>query len=199
MKKPNHFVSLLDLDGVTADYDLALLKAHGLTRTPEIHNRIKAGEAVHSILGRTWQEEKEFMKTLGKEHWGNMGIFPWTYDLYSSLQKLGEVAFLTSTGKVSLPAAQGKQDWCWKHFKNHNIIITKEKWLCAKPNSILIDDEEGNRKTPEESNGLNFEKFGGNSLLFPNYAKMLDGEISYSSFKEELIHKIIGIKKELGI
>jgi hypothetical protein len=192
----NRWINFVDLDGVIVNYDKALLKAFGYEINNSIKQKLIDGEDVCSILGIHWSKAVEQTGNIGHEHWVQMEPYPWTFDLIDSLKKYGEVAFLTSTGRHFSPAAQGKQEWIRQKFNTHNAIIAKEKFYMAKPNALLIDDDEGNRKTPQESNVVNFEKWGGNSFLWPNANKMLYNHIKYEDVKKELIDKIIKIKTD---
>jgi len=192
----NKWISYLDMDKVTVDYNQGILDLLDLSMTQEIRDGIKQGKSINDIVGIPFEVFWDKALKKGKDHWTDMPLLPWTKDLYSSLKEMGDVAFLTSTGRQSNPAAQGKQEWVKKHFDTYNIIITHNKFLCAKGNSILIDDNLLNNQSEDESNTYLFECYGGNSFLFPNYMKIIDNEIKYEDVKKQILDKIKRIKKE---
>lgn len=92
--------------------------------------------------------------------WIGLARYPWAKDLYEFCQAHGKVIFCTQP--FSHPESlAGKYQWLHNHFgaTMNNIIMTKEKWLLANPNCILIDDN--------VENVQRFQYRGGHGILFP--------------------------------
>jgi hypothetical protein len=104
------------------------------------------------------------------------------------MQKLGEVAFLSSGGNIHRRtegvgiANYGKTQWVAKNFPDSSLILTREKYLCASSNTILIDDTEKKIKQ--------FANYGGNTFHFPHPYKIIDGELEFQDVLKGLERKI---------
>ena len=117
----------------------------------------------------------------------------WAKRLYTDLNKrTKDFCFLTSPSNNPV-CASGKIKWLREHFGKdfRNFLIGANKYLCAGPNSLLIDDNEKKCKK--------FEEYSGNTFLWPNLLKLIDGDIDVDdTFEElfELIEKIKGQKMD---
>ena len=83
-------------------------------------------------------------------------LLPWAKDLLSAAKKACKnVAILTSPGETvtSETAALGKILWSIKEFGENRLILAKQKYMCASPGAILIDDWEKFTKPWEEAGG----------------------------------------------
>ena len=113
---------------------------------------------------------------------------PWADKLIKEMEELGQVYILTSPGECT-SAATGKMNWIKKHFPEYitKFICTKDKWMCAAKNRILIDDSEKKIRKFRERNG--------HAFLWPNDLKLLDGDIDVDETIEKLKAEIKEYKK----
>ena len=152
----------VDLDGVIANllkatYNLIKDKQHFIDNYDPQLDLIDANPEWEKFV---WTE----IEKAGYEFWENLEKYDYADKLIFELEKLGQVIFLTSVGNSDkypvrcANAAKGKILWIKKYFPNRKTIITKEKFLCASENRILIDDL---TKNTEE-----FIKYGGKAFLW---------------------------------
>lgn len=97
----------------------------------------------------------------GAAFWRALEPFPWFEELWEAAEEVGEVKILTSPSCHG-SSAHGKMQWIadrFGRFKWRNYVITNQKWLCAGPGRILIDD---NDKQCQD-----FTSAGGRAILFP--------------------------------
>ena len=79
--------------------------------------------------------------------WLDLPMNPWARDLIKFVEGLGiEWFFCTAHSKNDHRSATQKLEWCEKHgwCPHEKMVITKQKWLCAAPDTILIDDKDSN-------------------------------------------------------
>ncbi len=138
---------LIDLDGVVASlsttiWDLLDPKqqvAKGIDRTifPSEFDKNISLDTVWGTVGKA-----------GLDFYGNIPMFWWSKELVETCQSFGEVAFLTSPGDVTrypeqaAKAAYGKHIWVNRYFNDVPLIVTRNKYLCSAPQTILVDDTE---------------------------------------------------------
>ena len=171
----------IDLDGVVADLDLALGVQTG--HIPSIDHDIYADKDILQAMSRgsfeSFGGEQAWVKikSRGYPFWSNIPKTKYADKLVQTCKMYGKVAFLTSPGNLKENAqnagiaAHGKTIWVKKHFEQIPLIITRDKYLCANKDSILIDDLDRN---------LNwFTQNGGNVFKWPHqYVGQLNNQIS---------------------
>lgn len=158
----------LDMDGVCCDW---------LTPTLRLMLQNCQENKVQDILANWPLGEREVFKVLGVEEqavwdaitakgerfWFMLEEYKHYKAMWDLLSAHGEVLYLTSPpyGLAGVHACQGKADWIrMRHGdKFRNFVLTHNKHLLARPNTILVDDH--------EKNCAAFVKAGGCAILFP--------------------------------
>ena len=153
----------LDMDGVCVDFLGAALTANGFASEDCFRQwREKhPGELFPEALLKMNPMEFFTHETLStKEFWAGLVPFDWFERLYSELDRLGHVIFLTAP--ISAPGCvHGKHEWLINQFGSefHEFIFTRHKNRLAHPNAYLVDDMPFNTEPFEARNGV--------GLLFP--------------------------------
>ena len=105
---------------------------------------------------------------MGADFWSGLEPYLWTGELISLINKFAPYTILSSPG-LGEEAPTGKIQWLRKHVKPDfaDYLFGHQKWLCAKPDQVLIDDRDKNIDQ--------FVAAGGKAILFPqvwnsNYA-----------------------------
>jgi len=153
----------LDMDGVCTDFASAGIIANG--RLPSEVFRLWSesfrGEFYpYKVMGLDMDSYWQAVAAEGEAFWVNLQEYEWYPELLRSLQNIGDVVFLTS-GTYAPWSLSGKLKWLQVRFGENfqGYIMTANKHLLAKKNTILIDDYETNVTT--------FRQHGGNAVLFP--------------------------------
>ena len=163
MKKATVF---LDLDGVMVNWLDGMRKAANLPgsifdgyrkdhRTLTPHN-------ISPIFGGT-EKLDALMEARPPEFWINLEMFPWAKPLFDKMKEHFEVVFLTSPGGCAV-ACQGKWTWKKTHFAGTSMILTRDKFYCAGPGKVLIDDDQFQL--------TRFDKAGGLAIEWPNQFRL---------------------------
>ncbi len=149
----------LDLDGVCVGFVEAACRVHGRDFD---EGSWPAGEYdITKVLGIGDEEFWEVIHRQGVEFWRGLEAYPWFERLYTELQRLGRVYFVTSPTDSSHSAA-GKMLWLKDRFGKgfRDFTITRCKYLMSASRCILIDDSDHNIEA--------FERHGqGKGILFP--------------------------------
>lgn len=148
---------LLDMDGVLADFYGYAMKLHGIETWPAPSKR-----GVDQLLGISRDEFWNLTYGLDANFWLNIEPYPYAREFVDLLSKLP----LTTLYVLSRPTNHGrchqhKFEWIKKYFPEltENVMLARDKSLCARSNHLLIDDD--------EDNTIPFQIHGGKSLLFP--------------------------------
>lgn len=177
MKKSTHLPVrpriFVDLDGVLVDWAGAMLQLGGLDpNDPTIRQKlINSGGDIDTLLGGAANVHR-LVDSIGSRFWEHLRLFPWARPLMAALIKdfdgeMGHVAFLTSPGRF-FGAHEGKRKWQHNNFPDVPLILCKDKFLCASPSALLIDDADY-QVDP-------FRHYGGDAILWPNqYTLEVDG------------------------
>lgn len=177
-KDKNKIRIFIDIDGVLADWLGKACETCGIDdNDSKIRDVLKDGGMLQDLRdyikdeNEMWQKiEKE-----GSDWWRDLELLPWAKKLYNEMDKLGEVALLTSNGKITEyvdsagSAAKGKCEWVKKHFNTNSLIIAHDKHFCASSNTILIDD------SPDKIE--KFIEWGGHGFLWPNQYRLKDEDV----------------------
>ena len=173
----------IDIDGVLSDWDRAAAKTCNIDiKDEKIRKEMKEGKDIDDIIGKNkiWKLiDKE-----GEDWWVNLDKFEWADNLVKLIsEKTENFCFLTSPSDNPL-CASGKLKWIKKHFPKYSrkIIITPQKYMCATPDSILIDDSK--KKTDK------FQEFGGSVFLWPHSLKIIDKDIKIEDVLSDLSETI---------
>ena len=189
-KKKKDFIIYIDLDGVISNWLQAACDINEIDiKEPKLYKELSDGAFLDKIDWLNGESVWNKIDEEGTKFWSELKILPWGKKLVTEMEKLGTVYFLTSPGEC-VTAPTGKFEWIKKHFGNDYVlrtIICKDKWLCASPNSILVDDSEHKVDT--------FRENGGHSFLWPNCLKMLDNIVNSDETIDELKSLVQKYKK----
>ena len=185
----------VDMDGVMSNWLKGCCEVCKIdSNSKEFRDATKDGIEVPDIKSNniTQAEMWDKIVQIGSSWWKELDLLPWANKLHDMISKHGEVAFLSSPGNLNkfpesvAEACKGKMEWIYKYFKDTPPILCQAKYLCASPNSILIDDSA--KKVDE------FIEYGGKAFLWPNQYSLMDGEIDLDETLEELELKIKSMK-----
>jgi len=194
-KNKKNIRAFIDLDGVLSDWLKGCCEVCEIdAESKEFRDATKAGIEVPDIKSNniTQAEMWDKIVEIGSSWWEKLDRLPWADELLDMVGKYGEVAFLSSPGSLNkfpksvAEACKGKMEWIYKHFKDVPVILCQAKYLCASPNSILIDDSA--KKVDE------FIDYGGKAFLWPNQYKIMDGDVELDDVFEKLDSKIKNMK-----
>ena len=153
----------LDMDGVCVDFIGAAMSAQGYDAATMLAKWHKEhpGSLYPEVLFDVPAEEFFTHENLhSKEFWNGLVPYPWFEQLYSELDRLGHVVFLTAPTN-SPGCVSGKHEWLINNFGHGfmDFIFTRHKSRLAHPGAYLVDDM--------PFNIVPFEERHGNGLLFP--------------------------------
>jgi len=186
---------LLDMDGVLCDWVGAACVAFG--KDPEEIIKIQPSGTfdIEVGLGITRDKLWERLDGIGEDFWANwIKAYPWATQLYAACKEMAPTYILTSPSTHVVSCA-GKIRWLrtfTQDEKFRDYVLTTHKHLLAKPNNVLIDDD--NEKV------TTFRAAGGNAILFPQQwnARFEDyhrlGKLRYLDVLSDL-HKVIDESK----
>lgn len=149
----------LDADGPFVNWTqgvFTLYKGNNLSS----HPKVKPGQNAAQALGITKTEMWSKIAKSGAKWWADLEPQPWARDFYQELSRIDQVMFLTSPSHIP-DAHKGKVQFLHKFFGRgfRDYIMTKHKYLLAKPGDVLIDDHEHNTEA--------FTQAGGIGIVFP--------------------------------
>ncbi|WP_417386787.1 5' nucleotidase, NT5C type [Gimesia sp.] len=158
---------LLDMDGVISDFMGAILELHDQGHLLE---EWPPGERDYAgVLGMTKDEFWKPVDSVGGRFWAEFPPYPWLDELLALLKQTAPITISTSPSR-SAACASAKVEWLRQHFQEPlymDFMIGTKKYLMAKPDVVLIDDQHKNIDL--------FREHGGQAILFPqpwneNYA-----------------------------
>ena len=149
---------LVDMDGVLVDFVTAALRLHDRL---EVLEDWPAGEwDMPEAMGISSPEFWGSISEAGADFWASLEPYPWCDELLELVQSTGPWCILTSPSGDPFCAA-GKITWLQKRWGRgfRDFLIGPPKWICARPDQLLIDDN--------DTNIDNFRDRGGHGILFP--------------------------------
>jgi 5'(3')-deoxyribonucleotidase len=160
---------LMDLDGVLCEWVRPAAAAFGLTYDELIRRWPRGSSDIESALLVTKDEMWAAIDALGEGFWADLPETPWARRLYDGARKVGPVTFLTSPSHHPSSLA-GKLTWMQRFTGNsrfRDYLIGPRKEMCAGPESVLVDDHDGNL--------AKFAEAGGHAICVPRvWNKMHD-------------------------
>ena len=180
----------IDLDGVVANWEKRAAQYLGVEEI-QIGKELKGGADIEKF----YPQLRDIILEAGREFWEGIDPLPWAEELYNLAQNYGEVAFLTSGGNFKrnsqfvADANAGKVYWVALNFPQSQLILAREKWLCASENSILIDDTK-NKITK-------FIQYGGQGFHWPHPYIIKDEEYPIKQVLGDLESKLIEMNQNL--
>ena len=149
---------LVDMDGVLVDFVTAALRLHDRL---EVLQDWPAGEwDMSEVMGISGPEFWGPIAEAGADFWATLEPYPWCDDLFELVESTGPWCILTSPSGDPFCAA-GKIAWLQRRFGRgfRRFLIGPPKWVCARPDQLLIDDN--------DTNVDRFRERGGRAILFP--------------------------------
>lgn len=148
-------VVFLDVDGVLTDWSGGVCKLLGIDPyDPEAQKILRADKAMCGYKFGSLEDVDKAVLAAGHKFWMDLELLPWANDLLELCNRY-DLYFLTASGRFHQGAA-AKCDYILEHFGSYKYVITKYKYLCAKPNALLIDDLSKNVRAFEEHGGVTF-------------------------------------------
>lgn len=145
---------LLDMDGVLAQFAESAnrLFPQPLAEITEWDMCIQLGISEDEFWNRVEQE--------GEDFWTNLPEYPWAAGLVDALENFAPVTLASSPSRDP-HSCSGKRKWMNSRFGHRfkKYMLGSDKWLMARPDRVLIDDNQENIRK--------FREHGGEGILFP--------------------------------
>lgn len=172
-----------DMDGVLYSWNKGIATLFGVDYNDKDLQRKFSGDSygLENFIGT--KKVSEGIQKAGSDFWLNLELLPWAKETYYMMENaVGKknIYFATSFGRWP-DAVDAKIKAIKRDFDqdNNKIILLKDKFLLAKPSTILIDDK--------EINIIKFIENGGLGALFPNEFRILSGKMDEASFSKYLL------------
>ena len=152
---------LLDMDGVLCDFVGSAARLFGKNPSYVYANWKGDHDACPAEIGVSPEKLWEKIEAEGEAFWTGLEPYPWAKEMYEWLVSKDDVVILTKPNYHPSCVA-GKLAWLYSFTDNPrfgNYLIGPRKDACARPSSLLIDDNDANVES--------FVKAGGRALLFP--------------------------------
>ena len=128
---------------------------------------VKAANALPAIAGPVWQgtfTAEKFWSYIGREVWANAPASDECYLLLGMCENLVgyEDICILSSPTLDPECLAGKLEWIHRYmpkYLHRQYLIGPKKWMCARPDALLIDDS--------YDNVFSFRNAGGQALLVP--------------------------------
>jgi len=174
-------VIYLDMDGVMTEWIEVCCQLFGEDYEGVMARWTKGQFDLRKVLGLTSKEFWGIIDQRGSDYWAKLPRTPWARRLWDGCNSLAPTYFLTAPSWEPASLA-GKLEWMQefvgaKSFRDY--IITEKKYLLAKPEAVLVDD---NDEVVQK-----FVQAGGRGVVFPRiwnsrhevYAKYKDDTDKY--------------------
>ena len=140
---------LVDMDGVLVDFYSAACKTH------KRYDHPKGSSYLHKIWGIT---KEQFWEPLDNRSWW-ANLKP-TVEFDEIIDQVSSYTYCVCSSPSGRPeVAAGKVEWLKKYLPDTPWILTREKYILADDDTLLIDDSDYQVKS--------FVKAGGKALLIP--------------------------------
>jgi len=163
----------LDLDDVCNTLAMYMLHIRGIDISPTDYAEfpVECGYDVTmaaNMLGVQQFTPLDFWSSVTAKQWASIPeseIFPWILDTCERL--VGRKNIFLATASIEVPTGApdymvGKLEWIHRHFPRwmaQQYVITPHKYLLARPDALLIDDNPAHIRA--------FIREGGQGLLVP--------------------------------
>lgn len=156
--KVNDICFLLDMDGVLVDFHRVAVKELGFDYDKRYPSLVSW--EIYTNLGLDKESFYSWLNNVGTSFWANLPFTKFGNSLLAICNALG-ATYLCTAPTLDNYSAPGKLMWVRSNFGKYfdKIVISKHKYLAAKPNHILIDDADKNVEA--------FTAAGGNAILYP--------------------------------
>lgn len=156
-------IILLDLDGVLVDFVRGSCDLLNISYD-ELLKRWPAGDwNYYKNFAVTTDQFYETINGASEDFWANLPEYPDARELYEFCSSLAPTYFCTA-GVHSPASHSGKVRWLQKWMNDpdfDNFVLTRHKYLCARPDALLIDDADYQVD--------NFNRDGGKGVLIPRH------------------------------
>lgn len=159
----------VDMDGVLCSFTQGVLALFGHPDPVKGEYDIEGWDGIHGEINRyrpdfahvTHDQVMDAVRDEGHQFWSRLVPYPWTYDLIAVIEDSGTPYNLLTT-HAGGESAMGKVQWVRRYLPHleKKMILTREKWHCAKPGRVLIDDHHRNID--------DWETQGGHAILWPS-------------------------------
>jgi len=152
---------LLDLDGVLTNWEKGVCDLFGLDYGQTIDEWPPGEFGIEHAIGISEDEIWEKIHGVGESWWAGLEEYPWARMLYGGCCEIADTYFVTSPSQHP-SSLSGKLTWMQKFTgqdKFRNYMVGPKKYLCARPDQVLIDDSDKNINQ--------FRERGGLGILFP--------------------------------
>lgn len=154
-----------DMDGLTAGFHEASMRVHNLPVEPD---------TAPWNFYEPWLTFEQFWAPLRNEaFWADLPVMPDGKELLERLlDEVGPKRVTVLSNGFCPGSVEGKRTWLKKYFPAHvekAALLGAEKWRCAAPCKLLVDDHDPNCEL--------FEHHGGLSVLVPRSWNARKGEI----------------------
>ena len=176
---------LLDMDGVCADFANASLSIWGKS----VKDLPQGSRDIPYFLGISTSQFWKEIDSRGQKFWASLSEYPWFRQLYSELERMGDIIFCTSPPRHNPSyAVEGKMGWLRKRFGNefNSVIFTEKKEFVASEDKLLIDDY--------TRNVASFVTHGGMAHLF----KMKWNSLARQNAQERLYDCLENVEKQIN-
>jgi hypothetical protein len=149
----------LDMDGVLCDFVGAALRIH---KRLDALDHWPAGEwDIAKVLGISTDEFWAPIDHHAEHFWAGLEPYPWLNNLVNLLESTGAPITIASSPSYDPYSAAGKLMWLKKHLPQfkRRYLLGGEKHLLARPNAVLIDDN--------DQGVYQFHTAGGWGITFP--------------------------------
>lgn len=157
----------LDVDDVLADFTLAAMEYVGCAVSQEDKDDFYDSwgfdivAAVNALHPSQNFSPKEFWAQLPKEFWAQLSkTRECDWIINTTVRGVGRDNVFLLTSPINDPeCVAGKMEWIrdflpsW-FWENRQYIIAPPKWVCARPDALLIDDSDANIRRFREEGGL---------------------------------------------
>lgn len=167
------------MDGVIADFVGGVFAMYGKTKAEyaaALTNWPLGVTGVHPMLGVAHDDMWVRLMQEGPDWWARLPAYDYTIEFVNALNAAGTLRILTSpcAARRASRVMGGKAEWLADRFGDgfEAFAITPQKYIAAKANAILIDDDRRNCRQ--------FAAAGGNFVLFDQpWNRSADGETGY--------------------
>ena len=170
MESPPITTVLLDLDGVLVDLARGILELYHVpdpdTWLPELTSFDGLARLVSKANPHGMSVTQEGLWATvghrGADFWAGLRPTPWAQQILDTCTSRAEVAICSKPLDRDPGSAAGKLVWCEQYLpKSVHRVLTAEKWLLAKPTTLLVDDCPGHIGS--------FVREGGQGFAWPTW------------------------------
>ena len=148
----------LDMDGVISDFIGGACRL--FDRDDALRNWPLGERDAPKAFGVSTSLFWEKIDGAGADYWANLEPYPWCQELIRLIKETAPFTIL-SAPSLGVECPTGKLRWLRAHLGAgfHDHLFGHQKYFCAKPGHVLIDDSEPNVNR--------FREHGGSAILFP--------------------------------